>query len=177
MKILKETENSLVFEDDGVVTKNVQTRRGNFGKKYSPEELVDREMKALYLLKDMEGIQQILERIGNKSFTSVFINQEKITSVDQLDDEFFEKLRMLFEEMEKRGVLKIGVNKDEVFVNQKYCTPEIVDFGAVLFLDEDPQWQIIFTKLFNRFKIWDLKKRFGQRVANSLCIEELEHQT
>ena len=96
--ILSRDEGSLVeLLDDNLVKKLVLKPKSS-GLRYnvSPEEMVDREIRALELLADMEGVQKFVKRDSPKSFISQYVQAIALRDYNRsLPEQYFEELKVI----------------------------------------------------------------------------------
>ncbi|MBS3101406.1 hypothetical protein J4204_04675 [Candidatus Woesearchaeota archaeon] len=167
--ILSRDEGSLVeLLDDNLVKKLVLKPKSS-GLRYnvSPEEMVDREIRALELLADMEGVQKFVKRDSPKSFISQYVQAIALRDYNRsLPEQYFEELKVIMKKCHARGVCRLGLNRNDFLVTPE-IKPAIIDFGNVIFKD-DPVARIPLVlnsmELYNILRANDLKKRYNSLV-------------
>ena len=98
--------------------------------------MVEREIRALEMLKDLDGIQKFYSRDSQTSFYSQYIPGDNLrTAALKLSEDYFNSLAKLIMECEHRGVYRVGVNRNDFLVTREF-KPAIVDFGNVVFTDD-----------------------------------------
>lgn len=137
-QILKKDNEVRVVRTGDRVTKTVLGINEGFCRflKYSPEKMVDREVRALRLLEDLEGIQRFLERPDRYTIVTSYIQGRHLGQYkkEELPQGYFEALQSLVIRCNTRGVYRVGSKHD--FLVSPEGNPSIIDFGSVLFRDD-----------------------------------------
>jgi hypothetical protein len=169
-KVFQYDSGSLVtLEDSGLVKKivyNVKPLNG-FSLFPSAKFSVDREIRALEALKDMEGIQRFVKRDSNTSFYSEFVDGVSLPDCGSVPNSYFDELEKIVHKCHDRGVFRIGQSKSDFLVSN-YEKPVIVDFGNVLFEDDKICWVPGIVGLacaYNIVRVSDLRKRYSAQQS------------
>lgn len=136
-RILRQTNDSVVVLDStGLVRKIVTAPQRSSYRKLDPEEMIERELRALKMLKGLPGVQQLVRRFDSRSFYSEFVPGTPLSEYQGVVPHYyFNQVRVLMDKIKARGVLRIG-NSSRDFLIQDGFRPAIVDFGNVLFQDD-----------------------------------------
>ncbi len=137
-RILKQDEGVKVVRTGDLVVKTVLGKNQGFFRflKYDAEEMVNREIRALELLEDLDGIQKLVERKGIDKIVTRYIEGKNLGDLtkEELPSDYFGKLRDLVMQCNARGVYRVGSKQD--FLISSQGNPAIIDFGSVLFEDD-----------------------------------------
>lgn len=137
-QILKQDGRVIVVRTEDLVVKKVLGKNEGFCRflRYDSEEMVNREVRALRDLEDLEGIQRLVQRRGKDTIVTRYIHGKSLDSqrVDELPRGYFDALRDLVEQCNAKGVYRVGSKQD--FLVTPEGNPAIIDFGSVLFLDD-----------------------------------------
>ncbi len=164
--ILKTNEKSLVtLEENGLVKKTVLQPRHSGFRTISAEKMVDREIKALQLLEDVQDIQKFVSRDSPTSFYSKYIDAKCLLDEGVVvDRDYFCKLENMIYECQKRGVYLLGSNRRDHLILSN-GNPSIIDFGNILFREDSLAAIVIpFVKAYTSIRIADLRKRHSNEV-------------
>jgi predicted Ser/Thr protein kinase len=165
-KVLKYDDESFVsLENDGLVKKTVYKVKplNGFSLFPSAKFSVDREIRALEMLKDVEGIQKFVKRDSNTIFYSEFIDGVSLPDCGSVPHSYFDELEKIVYKCVDRGVFRIGQNKSDFLVT-KDERPVIVDFGNVLFENDNLAkipGVVGLACSYNVLRVSDLRKRYA----------------
>ena len=165
MVVLHHDEGSIVtLEDNGLVKKVVLGKKSS-GLRWgiSPEELVNREIKALELIVDVDGAQKLVERVSATSFTSQYIEGKSLRDhCEILPRSYFDELVDIMEKCHERGVHRLGLTRADFLVTPKK-RPAVVDFGNIILID-DPIARIPgvleLAEVYNFLKAYELRRKY-----------------
>jgi len=166
---------SIEFSNEGVLVKDVgdrvvkTVRNGDrqLTGKWTPQQLVDREIRALTALKDVAGIPRLLSRESPVSFSMSKIDGTNLTDSKTLvGREYFLRLRSLLKDIGDHGVYRFGQNRKD-YLLQPDGSPGIIDFGNVCFADENPAL-VQAARIWNLVRTADLERRLGQKTDQPL---------
>jgi len=172
--ILRQRSDSIAVLTGNYVTKTVfGTVKSGF-RKVSPEEAVAREVRALTILKDVEGIQKLVSQDSPRSITSKDSGRNSLGEHQgYLPASYFQELEIITKECQKRGVYRIGQGRHDFLI--KNDKPIIIDFGNILFYD-DPIFglplAIAAIKIYSSLRIRDLNHRYTQTQKGQPAIEQ-----
>lgn len=163
-QILKQDKGVIVVRTRDKVVKRVLGINEGFCRflTYDPEEITDREARALQELEGLEGIQEFLGKPEEDTIITKYIEGKSLEDYNResLPSNYFRALKDLVMECNNRGVFRVGSKRD--FLVSPQGTPAIVDFGSVLFQND---------KLL-RFP--GVKRAVNQRVFSKLIKMERE---
>jgi hypothetical protein len=166
MSIVLKKKDVLVSLENGVVRKEVLAPQKSRYFLLSPEEMVNREIRALTFLEDVEGVQRFLRRDGENVFYSQYIPGKALSdSEPPIQREYFEQLYEIVKKCQERGVYRIGQSRRDFFLTPSGA-PAIVDFGNVLF------WDDVLAKVPGF--VWGIKK-YNELRVKALCEEFQNH--
>lgn len=169
MDYLKNDKNSIVCEiqdDDNntVVTKEIISERGNFGKVFSKNDLLKREIRCLELSEKDEFSPNIISIDSSNKFSmESFSHMKKAFEVPEKFKDVVRKTRDSFKKMEEAGFLKIGMHHSEIFWDEELENVKIVDYGEVHFLEEGSLLTFLI-KVFNEVKFGILYLRMLKKT-------------
>ena len=163
MRILKQDSGVLVTLENGLVKKTVRGFNHSGLRYYNPEEMVNREIKALQTVRGIKGIQKFIKRTSEDTFYSEYMPGPCLYYLkDKLNDSFFDALTKNTNECNKRGVYRIGQHRRD-FLILPDGKPGIIDFGNVLF-EDDPMADIPFLNqvavCYSYLRIQSLRRRY-----------------
>lgn len=160
MLILKDTADTLVTHcgESQTVLKTARQSRQSLFRTYSPEQLVERESRALNLLAETNFAPRLISACGTTLKEQSFVDLPTSLQAAESASEIIENVRGSFDQMAALGVLKIGVHHSEIFWNEVATAVHIVDYGEVVFADEFPYLHGIIKK-FNQIKFALLERR------------------
>ncbi len=163
--ILKDDKGALVVREGNLVKKIVRGKNYSGGRRgVLPEEMVDREVRALKMLSDVCGIQRFVKRISLDSFYTEYVCSNSLKNCFyKLSTKYFDGLSSIMNQCYEKGVLKLDLGRSDFLVSGN-GDPIIIDFGNVLFLNDFVSSLPIVVgavKLRNQVRIWDLKKRYA----------------
>lgn len=154
----------VILKENGLVEKVIfQSKSSRLIGNFSPEEEVDREVRALELLADIEGVQRFVSRESGNSLTSQYIEATPLRRYKaRLPKQYFDEVLEIIKKCEERGVYR-DLNRSDLLVTPK-VRPAITDFANVLFKD-DPiaRFPLVtwLAKIYSRLRIYDLKRRYA----------------
>jgi len=145
--------------------------------------LTHREAMALKQLHPVQGIPNLLERVGRRALLMDYLDAVQLgdakTGVDW--PVFFERLAELVETMHKQGVTHCDLRSPGNTMIDKEGRPYLVDFVACVF--QGRRWNLPSQWLFTRFKeadrsaILKLKQRFAPKLLNDRELDSLLNQS
>ncbi|MFH0869880.1 MAG: hypothetical protein V1866_02385 [archaeon] len=160
-RILKKDEGVLVTLEDGLVRKTVIGRNhSGFRNSVSPEEMVDREIRALQMLRGVEGIQRFVRRESADTFYSEHMEGDSLFSYrGNLGRPYFDELTSIISQCQENNVYRIGQNMKD-FLIMPSRKPGIVDFGNILFSDDSYIFSgmMAISKIYSSLRLWDLRR-------------------
>jgi len=166
----------LLFANEGVVVrkigeqvqKTVLAGDAQLTGHWSPEELVDRETRALKLLRGVSDVPQFISRDEPATFTMTFISGEGLSEYPPIapHSNYFNALEKMLQGIRVRGVFRIGQNRKDYLVRPD-GSPAVIDFGNVGFAKDNPILGAV-EKVWTALRVRDLKRRFaGKKRADS----------
>jgi len=163
-RLLKDDGEVSVVLEGNLVRKTVRGYNSSrFCDKVSPEEMVDREVKALGLLEGIDGVQKLIERISPDTIITEYVPGTSLREWNgPLTHEYFDRLTYMTKMFHERGVYRIG-DRQRDFLIRPDMSPAIIDFGNVLFKDDCMGYvnsMITSIKINNFLRIKQLRKRF-----------------
>lgn len=163
-RLLKDDGEVSVVLERNLVRKTVRGYNSSrFCEKVSPEEMVDREVKALNLLEGIDGVQKLVERVSPDTIITEYIPGASLKEwKGPLTHEYFDKLAYITKACHEMGVYRIG-DRQRDFLIRPDMSPAIIDFGNVLFKDDcmgDVRSMVNAVKINNFLRIKQLRKRF-----------------
>jgi len=167
LKVLKENNEVRVILEGNLVKKMVFGLNSSGFRKVPPKESVDREIKALQLIKDVPDVQRFVKRESDNSLYTEYLPGDSLNDSFQegVSNDYFIRLREIIRQCESKGVYRIGHNKRD-FLMDKEGNPKVIDFGNVLFKDDliakIPGVKFL-TKLYTKLRIQRLQKRYGNK--------------
>ena len=159
--ILSQDSKSLVTIDSSGLVLKIVLGHNRSGLKFnlSPEEMVDREIKALELLSDVDSVKKFVRRDSSTSFTSHYMPGNTLRRHGApLTNEYFDELSGLVDECMARGVYRVDTTPSNIIVTPQ-LRPAIVDFGDAMLKDD---------KAARIPGILHLESLYGHRVVESL---------
>lgn len=155
--VLKEDEGVRVVRTGNRVVKTVRglNKSGLFGIRYGPKTMIDREVKALELLRDVKGIQRLVERLKENTIVTEYIEGKSLKTVEkgELKREYFRDLKEVVKECNARGVYRIGQGRLDFLVTPE-GNPAIIDFGHVFFRNDSSARIPGAKKLAEKYTLW-----------------------
>ena len=157
----------VILKENGLVEKVIfQSKSSRLIGNFSPEEEVDREVRALELLADIEGVQRFVSRESGNSLTSQYIEATPLRRYKaRLSKQYFDELLQIIKRCEERGVYRVDFDRSSVLVT-KETKSALIDFAYAIFND-DPIAQIPFVlwlaKMYSRLRVYDLRRRYALR--------------
>ena len=161
---LKKDEGAIVTLHENLVRKTVLGfNHSGLRKKVSPEEMVDREIRALQMLENVPGVQRFVRSESDDTFYTKYIPGKSLRDFKRkLDHSYFDMLEEIVIKCHESGVYRIGQNRMDFIVGSNEI-PRITDFGNIIFKD-DPIAKIpgvvFLAKRYNLLRVADLKKRY-----------------
>ena len=173
---LKNDEGVDAILDGNIVLKTVRgLNSSGYCDMVYPEEMIEREIKALKLLKDVNGIQKLIERVSPVMIYTKYMDGKSLRDwKGPLADEYFNKLYLLTKECVDRGVYRLGHTQKDFLVRPS-GDPGIIDFGNVLFSD-DPVAKSMITaaRVSSLRRIHQLRRRFVDKRVESSSIKNFK---
>ena len=167
--ILSSDDCSIVtLEDTGLVRKLVLKEKSSGLRSHvPPEELVAREVRALKLLNDVEGVVRLVERDSPASFFSRYeIGEQLKNHRGPLPQDYFDELREILRTCHGRGVYRLNRSREDILVTPAQ-RPVLVDFGNILF-DNDSVARIPtlarLAEAHNLLRTGQLRKMYIDRI-------------
>lgn len=154
-------EGVLIRERPHEIIKMVRTSDKQLTGTWTPEQLVDREVRALERLKGIDGVPQFIAREADDTFSMSEMQGADVSSTEGVDPAYFERLRALVKEIHGRGVYRFGQNKRDYLVLPD-GSPGVIDFGNVCFREENPALAQM-ASLYTSIRLADLERRFSKK--------------
>ena len=93
VKVLKQDEGSLVTLEDGLVRKVVYGMNNSGLRRFPSQAIVDREIRALNCLQDVDGIQEFVRRESENTLYTKYIPGTSLFDYSEtLNGSYFEEL-------------------------------------------------------------------------------------
>ncbi len=89
---------------------------------------VRHESRLYKILDDIEGVPKFVGFIGQTGFAHEFIEGDKLANTDKVNDEFFDRLEHLLQQIHNRDVAYVDLNKPENILLGNDGKPYLVDF-------------------------------------------------
>jgi hypothetical protein len=132
---------SRVEQEEGLVRKTILgLNKSGLRGGVCPEEMTEREIRALQTVNNVPHVQKFV-RIGetSNSFYSEYVSGTHLGSYSgQLPKEFFDRLQNSLRTCRERGVYRLDrfLHAERDIIVRPDLTPGILDFGNVLFFDD-----------------------------------------
>lgn len=163
-QILKKDEGVLVTLEGRIVRKTVYGLNcSKLSRRVTPEEMVDREIRALQLLEGFQGVQRFVRRESADTFYSDYIEGNSLlASPRDMSKTYFDKLMEIVRQCQDRGVYRLDQSRADFIVSPE-GNPGIIDFGNIIFLDDfvaRVPGVVYLAKMYNLLRVWDLQRRY-----------------
>ena len=167
---MKEDRSVVVTLYEGIVKKTVR----GFGRSrlswiVSPEEMVDREIRALEMLEGVYNVQRFVKREDDDTFYTRHVPGTSLKNFKRsLDREYFERLEEIVIKCQEKGVYRIGQNRDDFIVGPNE-TPRVIDFGNIIFADDKITkfpGVLNLARKYSDLRLADLRRRYVSNDKN-----------
>jgi predicted Ser/Thr protein kinase len=144
--------------------------------------LIRREYGALKKLDRVEGIPKVYCKLDRYAFVMEYIDGSSLENIQKgmVEDNFFDQLHTIIDEMHKRGVAHCDLRSKGNVVLSNGCNPYIVDFAASVFkgMGINPITRIIFKLFVNADNnaILRIKNRLSPQLLTEDEIFQLSKQ-
>ncbi len=164
-KVLKRDRSVIAtLEQPGNLVEKV-VLRGKFSgfQRFNPEQLVEREIRTLGMIQDLEGVQRFVRKEGSKTLYTGYIPCISLKRFKgRLPKSYFDELTEITHECFRRGIYRVQQGRADFLISPD-LRPIIIDFGGVMFYD-DPIARIpgiiTLAKACISLRVWDLKRRY-----------------
>lgn len=171
MILHKDKDVLVTLEEDGLVKKIVMRPvASGLRKSVPPAEMVDREIRALKIAKEVPNVQRFVKRgVSSDTFYSQYIPGVHLSEYPEpLPSKFFDCIESSLKACRIRGVYRLDrfFNAERDIIVQPDLTPGIIDFGNVLF-PSDPRARIPYINPilegYNFIQIRNLRNKYQER--------------
>lgn len=138
----------IIFIDKGVVV--TKTNIGTVIKKVKglnmsgpypkciPTISVNREIKALNIIKDMNNVQKLYRKVSKTELETIYVSGIMLDKYGKISIDCYEKIEKTLLEAYERGIYRIKSRKfpEKDIIISDNEEPIIIDFGNVIFKDD-----------------------------------------
>lgn len=172
---MREDAGVLVVREGDLVKKTVRGyNHSGFCFSVPAQKMVDREIRALQLLSNVEGVPRFVRRTTGDTFFITYLEGTPLCAWNRrLGESYFYRMGLIAHGCEEKGVFRLGQNRRDFLVGPNE-QPIILDFGNVLFSD-DIQAKIpglvLASRAYSTIRIMDLRRRYASsRLPTSMPI-------
>lgn len=136
--------------------------------------LRDRETRMYRKLRGISSIPRVLGTVGETGFVLEFVNARPLPSVQRVPDGFFSELRAIIQEVHRRGIAYVDMNKRANILVGDDGRPRLVDFQISWDLDGLGN-NVINKRLlawFQREDLYHIAKHHARLRPDELTDEE-----
>ncbi|MFA5553944.1 MAG: hypothetical protein WCZ89_00195 [Phycisphaerae bacterium] len=90
--------------------------------------LCEREVRILKKVRDIENVQNFVCRYGDYGFVYQYINGKPLSKVKETPEDFFDKLEELLQNLHRRNICYVDMNKRDNIIVGKDGQPNLIDF-------------------------------------------------
>jgi hypothetical protein len=137
-----------------------------FPMRWLGEGICEREIANLKRLSDIRQVPRLIGYYGKSGMVYEYIEGRTLGEAKELDDDFFEKLRVLLKEMHRRNVIYVDMNKKDNVIVGDDGEPHLIDFQVSVYMPKRilisrrlSKWLVDKFKNADIYHLYKLKRK------------------